>query len=682
MASNPQKRRRKIDDPWDTKLKPKKLQELTTLLVDEIEAAVSARSDLMDDNGLIDLWHALYEQQPRNRKGPWPGSADLGSYIPTEKVDSTRARFVKIIGKAEPLCVVEGRGRTAKNAPIVEEIHEWHQQREEKLLVPLIKWWHQGLIERVGVLETYEKIERVVKVDERDVLVQVDPANIDQATGQPALVLVDGEPVPERGTDGNLIDAQEGEPQAKVKVRTVDYVHRGPRHRVVSGKDFVWLPAHARDKDEEVWGYFKRFHRSNAKLEEAVKNGIYDTDAVKALGELGTRQQTATETRQNISVQHTGHTKTNEHELWEGQVYLDLDDYGPRWHIVTLSLTDRRILRIKDDTIDRCRFNLCVLFLRSEGVDGYGFVGDKLYTLAAEHESIRNSNADRSTLAVNAPILRITGSKWRPQLQPWGPRQVIDVDHKDEISQVTIKDMPESGIIRGREVLQAAERVSGSSDIVSSGVVEGANPTATQVASSAAYSNARLEEQVTLAQEAIENLYEIRHLMLIRMLEFNEGMDVDQSVIDNLADRGIELEDGKVTADLLKGTWRFKPRGGVESADPVLLTRKFDQRYSSLLNLAKAFPMIAQRLQQSPEIADAIIQDWADVYKPRDRKPFLQAPTSAPMPGAGPFGQTALPPGGVPAALLGAGQGAPQPGMLGGIPPGSPALAEQPAGVM
>lgn len=671
MASS-QKTRRKFDDPFDTKLSAEKLNELANFLCDEIDAALSARSDLMEDDGLIDLCHALYEQQPRNRKGPWPGAADLGSYIPTEKVDATRARLVKIIGKAEPLCVVEGRGQTAKNAPVVEEFHEWHQQREEKLLIPLIRWWHQGLIERVGVLETYEKIERVVTVTERDVLVQVDPNNLDEA-GNPAPVLDNGEPVPERGTDGNLIDAQSGEPQAKVKVRTVEYIHRGPRHRIVSGKDFVWTPAHARDRDEEVWGYWKRFYRSNAKLEESVKNGIYDKEAVKSLGTAASRPNTSTETRQSISVQHTGETKTNEHELFEGQVFLDLDGYGPRWHLVTLSKLERRILRIKDDTINRCRYNLVALFLRTEGVDGYGFVLDKLFSLSAEHESVRNMSADRSNLAGNAPILRNKGSSWKPQVQPWGPNRVIDVDSEKEISQVKISDVPDSLVLRGRDVLQAAERVSGSSDIVSSGVVEGANPTATQVASSAAYSNARLEEQVTLAQEAIENLYEIRHLMLIRMLEFNEGMDVDASVVDRLKDRGFELENGRVTADLLKGAWRFKPRGSVESADPVLMERKFQSRYSSLANLAKVNPGIAQRLG-NPELADAILQDWADVYKPRDRAAFLR-PMAPPMQEpTGPFGATPMEPGQLPAAMAG--------GMPGGIPPGSPALLEQPQGVM
>lgn len=678
-----QKKRIKLDTPWDTTL-PKTgareesddqqqrwtLQSLADFLTDELEAALSARSELMDDDGLIDLWHALYGQEPRNRKGPWPGSADLGSYIPMEKVDATRARFVKIIAKAEPLCVVEGRGVTAKNAPIVEEIHEWHQQREEKALVPFVKWMHQALIERMGVLESYEKIERVVTVTERDVIAQVDPNNVDQETGQPAPVLVDGDPVPEPGEDGDFVDAQPGEPKVTVKMRTVEYVHHGPRHRVISGKHFVWTPAHATETDE-VWGYWKRFHRSNAALDEAVKNGIYDKEQVKDLGKQGSKDTTSAETRQNISVQHTGHTKTNEHELFEGQVYLDLDGYGPRWHIVTLSRLERRILRIKDDTINRCRFTLAVLFPREQGIDGHSFVGDKLYTLAAEHESIRNGNADRSTLAINAPILRITGSKWRPQLQPWGPRQVIDVDSKDEITQAQIKDMPESGLIRGREVLQAAERVSGASDIVSSGVTEGANPTATQVASSAAYSNARLEEQVTLSQEAVESWYELRHLMLIRMIDFNQGLEVDQSVVNRVKDRGLELEHGMVTKDLMQGKWRFKPRGSVESADPALMQRKFDQRWSSLLTLAKASPMIAQKLQD-PLVADAMLQDWADVHKPRDRAPFMR-PTQPP-PAPGPFGGQPQQPGQLPAAM--------QPPGAEGLPPGSPLMGPEGAGMM
>lgn len=663
MSKPKLKRRTRIDEPFDSKLSADKLTEFTTFIVDELESALSSRSDLMDDDGLIDLWHALYSQESRNRKGPWPGSADLGSYIPTEKVDATRAKLVKIVAKAEPLCIVEGRGKNAQNAPIVEAVHEWHQQTEEKLFLSLVKWYHQSLIERVGILETYEKIERVVTVTEKDVLVQVDPDNVGD-DGQPALLLENGQPVPERGTDQNFIDANPGEPQAKVKVKTVEYVHRGPRHRVVSGKDFIWIPAHARERDEEVIGYFKRFYRSNAQLEEAVKLGRYDKEAVEQLGKTGSRPQTATETRQNVSVQHTGHPATQEHELWEGQVFTDLDGDGPRWHIVTLSMLERRILRIKDDPIDLCRFTLAVLFPRESGIDGYSLVGDKLYSLTEEHASIRNQTTDRSTLANNAPILRMAGSKWKPQIQPWGPRQVIDITQQNELTQAQVRDVPESVVMRGRDVLQASERVSGASDIVSSGVVEGANPTATQIANSAASSNSRLEEQVSLAQESVEQLYQVRHAMLVRMLEFNEGQELDEGVYSSLTDQGFEMPEGKVTADMIKGSWRFKPRGSVESADPVVIERKFQQKYAALFTLAKSVPSVAMQLQ-NPEIGQAILQDWADTYKPRDRAPFLKppAPPQAPMMPGGPFGAGA--PGGQPPQGLmpppGAGPMAPEP---------------------
>lgn len=645
------KRRVKIDDPFDSKLSPEKTTEWTHFLVDEIEAALSARSELMDDDGLIDLWHALYGQEPRNRKGPWPGSADLGSYIPTEKVDATRAKLVKIVAKSEPLCIVEGRGKNAQNAPIVEAVHEWHQQNEEKLFLSLVRWYHQSLIERVGILETYEKIERCVHVTEKDVLVKVDPQNMGE-DGQPAILLEKGEPVPERGTDDNFIDANPGEPSAKVKVKTVEYVHRGPRHRVVSGKDFVWIPAHAREREEEVIGYFKRFYRTNAQLEEAVKNGRYDKDAVEKLGKSSTRPQTATETRQNVSIEHTGHTATQEHELWEGQVFADLDGDGPRWHVVTLSKLERVLLRVKDDSVNMCRFTLAVLFPRESGIDGYSLVGDKLYSLTEEHASQRNQITDRSTLAVNAPLLVLSGSKYKPQVQPWGPRQVIRVDEHNEIKQAEIRDVPESAVLRQRDTLQASERVSGASDIVSSGVVEGANPTATQIANSAASSNSRLEEQVSLAQESVEQLYQLRHAILVRMLEFNEGQELDEGVYSSLTDQGFELPEGKVTADMMKGAWRFKPRGSVESADPVLIERKFQQKWAALFTLAKSSPYVAMQLQD-PEVGAAMLKDWADTYRPRDRAPFLKPPPAPAMPQmGGPFGGQPMAPGQLPPGMM------------------------------
>ncbi len=650
---------RKLEKPFDTSRKKATATEFVAYLCDELQGAMDARSELTDDYGLIDLWHALYEQAPSHRKGPWPSASDLGSYIGAEKVDATRARLVKIIGKAEPLCVVEGRGMTAKNAPYVELFHEWHQQREEKLLPTLVKWWHQALVERMGVLETYEKLERITEVREKDVLIEVDPERTGE-NGEPVLVFdADGEPIPVVGDDGLFVEAQPGDPQARIKVRETQVIHRGPRHRVVSGKDFVWIPGHARDKSEEVIGFFKRCWRTRAQLERAVKEGRYDKDALEKLGTAGARRQTSTEDRQGISVQHTGHPATEEFELWDGQILHDFGD-GLRWHLITLALDDRIVLRVKDDPVNLCRFSLLVLFPRIDALDGYSFIGDKLFTLLEEHAGLRNMIMDRSTLAANAPILRASSSNWQPQRQPWGPGRVITVTDKGEITQAQIQDVPGSLINRESMTLRAAERVSGAADIVSSGVEPQGATTATEVTASAGYSNARLEEQVTLAQDAVEGLYELRHRMLVRMLEFNGRQEVDAGVEKALDGQNLTLDGGAMTPEQIKGVWRFKPRGSIESADPVLLQRKFQQRYQDLAVLAKFNPGVAQKLQ-SPELTDAMLQDWADVHKPRDREAFLK-PTPPPQQ-AGPFG-AAPQPGMDIAGMLGGG-GPPVAGPMG-----------------
>lgn len=667
------KRKTKIDNPFDVELTPEKRKAFEDFFFDELEAGLSARSELMDEYGLIDLWNALYAQASRNRKGPWPGAADLGSYIPPEKVDAMRAKIVKIVGKAEPLCVVEGRGATAENAPVVEEFHEWAQQREEKLFVPLVKWAHQALVERVGILETYERIEHEVTVEDREVLVEVDPNNLDPQSGLPAVVLdpESKQPMPIKGQDGGFIDAREGEPSAKTRVRNSRWVHKGPGHRVISGKHFGWLPAHACES-AEVWCWFKRFYRTGVQLQRAVEEGMYDKAAVEALGKTHDRQQGATEDAQNISVQHSGHPDTAEHELFECQVYYDFEGVGPQWWILTVNRFDRLILRIKYDQLNLRRYTLGVLFLNPYAVDGYSLVGDKLYSVSEEHAALRNMRLDRTALKNNAPILKVIGTNWNPQRQPWSPRQVITVNNKGDIDQARVDDVPESVVLGERQALQAGERLSGAADIVSSGVQpDKGSVTATEIASSAGYSSARLEEQVALTQESVEHLYELRHRIWLRALEFNGGIEPDADVVERLRDRGQELPDGKITAQLLRGPWRFKPRGSVESADPILIQRRFAQRYADLFMLIKAFPLLQQWALASPELAEAALQDWADVHKPRNRSAFNRplARQQALLPAAGPFG-----------ALPGA-----QPGRPPLLPPAAPAIAAaaaMPEGVM
>src|SRR5690606_2793098 len=113
------------------------------------QQALDARSAIIMPDGLIDYWHALYEQRRRVGLGPWPGAADLASYIVTEKVDALRARLMKTIF-VEPVWVVEGWGEAAKRAPIVEEFHQWKVE-EERLQSKLGRVLHLALIEGTGI---------------------------------------------------------------------------------------------------------------------------------------------------------------------------------------------------------------------------------------------------------------------------------------------------------------------------------------------------------------------------------------------------------------------------------------------------------------------------------------------------------------------------------------------------
>src|SRR5512146_607430 len=102
---------RKTSSPYDVKLTEEQTADVTYFLCREVQAAQEARAALVADDGQIDYAHELYEQGSSKiyKNTPWPGAADLTSYIGTQMVDAARARAVKTI-LSEPICVVEGSG--------------------------------------------------------------------------------------------------------------------------------------------------------------------------------------------------------------------------------------------------------------------------------------------------------------------------------------------------------------------------------------------------------------------------------------------------------------------------------------------------------------------------------------------------------------------------------------------
>jgi hypothetical protein len=115
--------KRKQRSPFDVKLTDDARKKLAVWLHGEIQSAIDARAVAERE---CDYYHLLYEQG-RTRQAsaaPWPGAADLTSYLGTQNVDSLHARLMKTVW-VEPVFSVEGWGQAAPNAPFVEEFTQW-----------------------------------------------------------------------------------------------------------------------------------------------------------------------------------------------------------------------------------------------------------------------------------------------------------------------------------------------------------------------------------------------------------------------------------------------------------------------------------------------------------------------------------------------------------------------------
>lgn len=616
-------------DPFDVTLDEAAERELVNDLCNEVLLAQDAIKNSLDD---IDYWWTLYESGSSKvtRDDPWPGAADLTSYIGTEKTDAMHARLYKNIVSAEPIWTIDGWGNAAKRAAVVEEFHEWKAD-EEELDDYLDKVMLSSLVETMGILEVYEvgesirqKVTRTVKVKIHD-----DGTWVMDENGHPELAKDDG---------GRYIDAGEDDPRVEAVIDQLVKVRGGPGYRVLPERDFLILPAHARDR-KDVWGYVKRFWRRVPELMAKQAAGIYKN--IEQLGASGDRVQEPIEARANVEIAaQIG--PTAEKELFEGTILRDLDGDGiEEWYIATFSVEHQTLIRLKHDDLGADRYILFIPFPRPGMVRGYSFIGHKLYTLIEEHTGQRNMNADRSVLAVNAPLLRHIGSQWDPFDQPFGPGAIIDVRDMKEIQALMIPDLPASAVEREHMTLQASERVAGINDI-SLGVQASSDRTLGENQMATAQSAVRMDLVTKRLQRAMKQLWKTRHALLKRALK-HAPAEPPQRVIQSLMLKQQTLEDGKFTAELLEGDFRGKPHGSVETADILGQRSDFNNGMVALANLAKVNPGIAAKLA-GPDMTHALLEEWAHVYRVQDRQAFLgtaavqaqATPGQPPMPGQPP----------------------------------------------
>jgi hypothetical protein len=609
-------------DAFEIRLNPEETKGFVDEVIEELHDAWGARATLDDDAA---YWMQLYEQQ-RTRLAqnmPWPDSADLTSYLGTEKVDALHARLLRTIF-TEPVCAVEGWGEAADRAPIVEEFHQWKME-EERLQSVVDRAFLLSLIEPIGIHEVVEGTETRMVRERVTARLARDPL-----TGA-AMLDDQGQPVLERDEQGDIVTAEAAEPgTAETIVDRTQPIRTGPVHKVVPFRDFYMLPGHARDRSE-VWAYAKRFYRRLPEIQQRAKDGIYDEEAVTHLTDAGEHSEAAEEQRAGITVVNTnrGTLRSAEKELWELLLLWDFEDgEGERWYLATVHVPTRQLLRLQYDDLGAKRYVLYVPIPRPDSVYGYSLVGDKLITIIEEHTAWRNMNTDKASMAVMGPILRKTGSLWDPDEQPMGPKSIIDVRQRDEIVPLVLPDVPAGAMHREEMTLRASERVAGIND-TATGQTAQSGTTLGEVQLVAQQSFVRMDTVIHRIQESIEDLYQIRHLIWQRVLaEQEKGADLPAQALTGLESRGIQVPEGGITAETLSGAFRFKPRGSVESADLGKKRQDLVQMVQFFAQLAQVSPVVAQKFQ-NPEFVNALLEEMIRVFGFENRQALLGTPGEA-----------------------------------------------------
>lgn len=653
----------KTRDPFELSLGVEPREKLALWLSDQIDDAINAKAAQDAD---VDYWHMLYEQaRTRSAKNlPWPDAADLTSYLACEKVDALHARAMRTIW-TEPVCTVAGYGQSAGNADFVEEFHQWKAE-EERLQSVLDKWLLISLIEPRGLLEVSEGSEWRTTRKRVMARIQRDPL-----TG--GLVYdEEGNAQPERDQDGLLVEETDPNAQAaEVLVDATENQRIGPQYRIIPYRDSVILPAHARDK-EDVYGYGKRLWKRHSDL-VALSQGpraIYDRDAVDSMTTTGDKEPDAALERSGVAVPPQDELMA-EKELWELLLLIDLRVFceamglkapkdakpGARWYLITLAKASSKpvILRIQHDDIERSRFVTAILFPRTDrATEGFSFVGHKLITTVEEHTAYRNMAADRSAMANAAPVMRQQGALWDPIEQPWGPKAVIDVRDVRELQQVQVTDVPASVFTHIQMNERTAERLAGVND-VASGQVSQSDRTLGEVQMATEQSFVRMDLVIRRFQEALEDLYQIRHAIWKRVLaEKRDGIDAPQALLVGMEGRGVAIDqfmpDQKITAALLEGAFRFKPHGSVETADLGKQRGDFVQSMQFLPQVLQSEPIITGRF--GPQAFRMIMRQFVKLFRIPNQQAFLGSPAqdvllaqqggmmppAMPMPGMSPPG--------------------------------------------
>jgi hypothetical protein len=267
-----------------------------------------------------------------------------------------------------------------------------------------------------------------------------------------------------------------------------------------------------------------------------------------------------------------------------------------------------------------------VPFPKPGSVDGYSLVMNKLITVIEEDTAVRNMRADKSALALAAPIKVTQGALFVPDEQTFGPRSVITVRDQNEIQQMELSDVPASINVWKNDIRQDADRLAGQND-TSFGQSAQGDATLGEVRLRAGYVEVRIDLVVKRLKEPMEELGAARHNIWKRVLaERQTGLPIPQSMAFGLEARGIPVDsvssDGRITAEMLDGQFWFKPRGSVESADLNARMGYFNQFTQALSVFAGVNPVL-QMIVSSPTFAKSYLEEAMRVYRWQDKQALL-----------------------------------------------------------
>jgi len=440
----------------------------------------------------------------------------------------------------------------------------------------------------------------------------------------------------EKDEQGNYIEVEPSldpmlpsPPSAQTVIDQVERVRKGPGYRVLSYENFLVLPGHAREK-ADIWGYAKFFTKRYDQLLEAAKAGIYDMTAVKAIHDTSDVTSQLSPSGENIPVapQESRPHGKNEKDLWEAQVLTNLDGKGLRWYVVTVHLRNRTLLRLKYDNINKGRYIIFVPFPRTDCAhEGYSLAGNKLITVTEEHTAWRNMGADRAQLELSAPTKRLTTALWDPDLQPMGPRAVIDVRDMNEIQPMQFPIMSDIGIKKEQEAVSASERIAGMNDTVIAGSSTTGDATLGEFETRQEAVAVRMDEVTKNLAEAMEELWQIRNAIWKRALEESEkygGTYAPAHVFEGLDERGGDpCKSGKIDPAMLEGTFRFKPHGSSDTANKGRQRADFMQGLQALAVLFQTWPALAQTVGMKPAAAKSAVEQWLRLFNIPDKQAWL-----------------------------------------------------------